>query len=153
MDCNTNQKHADMRRPQMYPPPKNSQIGCPMPTPYGNNMGCPMPMPPMNPGPAMPPCPPHKPQVKPDCCTPPQKPMPIPMPAVQPVPCPCAACPPASCPSCAASYTENSVDRLPLSMAYVPWQKWQQPYPMNQAMNRGTIFPALDLPFLMGRCR
>lgn len=41
----------------------------------------------------------------------------------------------------------------PIAMAYVPWQQWRQTYPMEQALSRGTIFPELDLPFVMGRCR
>lgn len=40
-----------------------------------------------------------------------------------------------------------------LAMAYVPWQQWRQTYPMEQGFVRGTIFPELDLPFVMGRCR
>lgn len=44
-------------------------------------------------------------------------------------------------------------DHYPIGMAYVPWQKWQQPYPIEQGFNRGTIFPELDLPFMMGRCQ
>ena len=39
-----------------------------------------------------------------------------------------------------------------IAMAYVPWQVWEQPYPLEQGFNRGTIFPELDLPFVMGRC-
>ena len=35
---------------------------------------------------------------------------------------------------------------------YFPWQVWEQPYPLEQGFNRGTIFPELDLPFVMGRC-
>lgn len=41
----------------------------------------------------------------------------------------------------------------PLSMAYVPWQKWEQTYPEEQGLKRGTIFPDLDFPFMMGGCR
>ncbi len=43
--------------------------------------------------------------------------------------------------------------KFPVGMGYVPWQNWETPYPMAQALNRGTIFSALDLPFMMGRCR
>lgn len=42
---------------------------------------------------------------------------------------------------------------LPTGMAYVPWQRWCQTYPLERALDRGTIFPELDLPFMMGRCR
>ncbi len=45
------------------------------------------------------------------------------------------------------------IDQFPVGMAYVPWQRWQQVYPVEKAMNRGTIFPDLDKPFSMGRCR
>lgn len=45
------------------------------------------------------------------------------------------------------------VSRMPIAMAYVPWQKWCQTYPMEQGFQRGTIFPELDFPFVMGRCR
>lgn len=40
-----------------------------------------------------------------------------------------------------------------VGMAYVPWQHWQQTYPICKGFRRGTIFPDLDKPFLMGRCR
>ncbi len=36
---------------------------------------------------------------------------------------------------------------LPLAMAYVPPQKWTIVYDNEEALRRGTIFPALDLPF------
>ena len=38
-------------------------------------------------------------------------------------------------------------------MTYVPWQEWGSTYPLTQAITRGTIFPDLDYPFEMGRCR
>lgn len=34
------------------------------------------------------------------------------------------------------------------AMAYVPMQKWEHIYESEQAMERGTLFPQLDLPFL-----
>ena len=44
--------------------------------------------------------------------------------------------------------------RFPIGMAYVPVQRWQQPYSLEAGFVRGTIFPALDLPFMMGgACR
>ena len=46
-----------------------------------------------------------------------------------------------------------SMDRFPVGMGYVPMQNWEEPYPMEQGFHRGTIFPSLDLPFMMGRCR
>lgn len=41
---------------------------------------------------------------------------------------------------------------FPIGMGYVPCQQWQQPYSLEEGFRRGTIFPALDLPFVMGRC-
>ena len=37
-----------------------------------------------------------------------------------------------------------------VGMGYVPIQSWQQPYALETAFRRGTIFPDLDLPFMMG---
>ncbi len=34
-----------------------------------------------------------------------------------------------------------------VGMAYVPWQKWQQPYDYEKGFQAGTIFPDLNLPF------
>ena len=36
---------------------------------------------------------------------------------------------------------------MALAMAYVPWQRWQETYPLEEGFHRGTIFPELDLPF------
>ena len=51
---------------------------------------------------------------------------------------------------------ENSrpvnMSRFPIAMGYVPVQKWQQTYSLEEGFVRGTIFPELDLPFEMGRC-
>lgn len=41
----------------------------------------------------------------------------------------------------------------PIAMAYVPWQQWSTPYPIEKALYQGTIFPELDLQFIYGRCR
>lgn len=35
-----------------------------------------------------------------------------------------------------------------VGMAYVPWQRWQQPYDYEKGLETGTIFPDLNLPFL-----
>ncbi len=43
--------------------------------------------------------------------------------------------------------------RYPIGMGYVPVQEWETPYPKEQGFRRGTIFPSLDYPFLMGRCK
>jgi len=36
---------------------------------------------------------------------------------------------------------------MALAMAYVPWQRWQKTYPLEEGFHHGTIFPELDLPF------
>ena len=46
----------------------------------------------------------------------------------------------------------GGIEQYPVGMGYIPWQQWQQTYPLEQGFNRGTIFPDLDLPFMMGRC-
>ncbi|MCM1023980.1 MAG: spore coat associated protein CotJA [Prevotella sp.] len=35
----------------------------------------------------------------------------------------------------------------PIGMCYVPFQHWETPYAENIALERGTMFPSLDLPF------
>lgn len=42
---------------------------------------------------------------------------------------------------------------MPVAMAYTPMQRWNQVYDKERGLTRGTIFPELDLPFVMGRCR
>ena len=41
--------------------------------------------------------------------------------------------------------------RQPLAMAYVPMQQWERTYDLDVALDRGTIFPELDLPFCAKR--
>lgn len=53
------------------------------------------------------------------------------------------------CPGVSAGHIEN----LPIGMGYVPIQQWRQTYSLDQGLTRGTIFPELDLPFIMGRCQ
>ena len=40
---------------------------------------------------------------------------------------------------------------LPIAMAYTPMQQWKTTYSSKQALNAGTVFPELDLPFQGGR--
>ena len=42
----------------------------------------------------------------------------------------------------------SCLDSMPLAMVYAPMQKWDQIYEQQVALVRGTIFPALDLPFI-----
>lgn len=44
-------------------------------------------------------------------------------------------------------------ENFTIGMGYVPMQHWEQTYDMADAIKRGTMFPSLDLPFMMGRCR
>ena len=43
-------------------------------------------------------------------------------------------------------------NKTPLAMAYVPFQQWEELYDADKALNRGTLFPELDLPF-EGDCK
>lgn len=36
----------------------------------------------------------------------------------------------------------------PIGMSYVPFQQWKTTYDENIALQRGTLFPELDLPFI-----
>ena len=51
-----------------------------------------------------------------------------------------------------ALYTAESMDsgvlsKMPIAMAYVPFQQWRDIYNLDYALERGTIFKELDLPF------
>lgn len=46
------------------------------------------------------------------------------------------------------SRSAMGVNDLPLAMAYVPFQKWEDIYDEAAGFQRGTIFCALDKPFL-----
>ncbi len=57
--------------------------------------------------------------------------------------------------TCAAGFKEGCPQpegrfpkSTPVGMAYVPFQEWETPYEANIAINRGTIFPSLDKPFI-----
>ena len=41
--------------------------------------------------------------------------------------------------------------RLSLAMAYVPYQTWEVPMAPADALNAGTVFPSLSMPFLMAK--
>ena len=40
------------------------------------------------------------------------------------------------------------VDQMTIGMGYVPWQKWQNIYDMDEGIKRGTIFEELDKPYI-----
>lgn len=35
----------------------------------------------------------------------------------------------------------------PLGMSYVPWQNWEDMFDPENALERGTAFPSLEMPF------
>ncbi len=41
----------------------------------------------------------------------------------------------------------DMLENMPLAMAYVPWQNWQDIYEVHKGIHRGTIFEELDKPF------
>ena len=45
--------------------------------------------------------------------------------------------------------------QFPPAMAYVPVQQWSQTFDPGEALERGTLFPELDLPFMAmgGSCQ
>ena len=49
--------------------------------------------------------------------------------------------------SCSGTQGRFPAD-TPVGMAYVPLQFWEKPYDDPTALSRGTIFPALDKPFI-----
>ncbi len=51
-----------------------------------------------------------------------------------------------NCTACSGQQPPQQIMRV--AMAYVPWQRWQQPYDYEKGLETGTIFPDLDLPFL-----
>ena len=53
---------------------------------------------------------------------------------------------PLGCPKDTSS--EPKMQPMVLAMAYVPWQRFEKTYDLNEALEIGTIFPELDLPFL-----
>ena len=40
-----------------------------------------------------------------------------------------------------------SIDDMPLAYAYVPYQKYENPYCKEKALKVGTIFPSLNKPY------
>ena len=124
-----------------------------------NNSGCPprrpeppRPMPCQGPGQCQRPNPPG----------PPPRPMPNPpRPEVRPTPCQqnigqfpqFGGCQQGPGPVIIGQNQIAGFENYPVGMGYVPWQMWETPYPMDRGFCRGTIFPSLDYPFVMGRCR
>ena len=47
----------------------------------------------------------------------------------------------------ASGFDAMYLGSLPLASAYIPFQQWKTTYSLEGALQRGTIFPELDLPF------
>lgn len=45
------------------------------------------------------------------------------------------------------NFSNTQLDNLPLAMAYVPMQKYENLYHETEALYRGTLFADLDKPF------
>lgn len=45
----------------------------------------------------------------------------------------------------------SCIDDFPLAMAYIPMQKFENLYSMDEALFAGTLFKDLDKPFLGGK--
>ena len=58
-------------------------------------------------------------------------------------------------PVCTVEQKEkDALEGMPLAMAYVPWQNWQNIYDAEKGFCYGTIFQELNLPFLgVGGCQ
>ncbi len=49
------------------------------------------------------------------------------------------------------SYDRKSkCSNMVVAMAYVPEQEWETPYEVLGGLDRGTLFPSLDKPFIGG---
>lgn len=44
--------------------------------------------------------------------------------------------------------TTRLPEDMPLGSAFVPYQMWQEPIPIQEGFHDGTIFSELNLPFL-----
>lgn len=52
-------------------------------------------------------------------------------------------------PSCISEsgFDARLLGSLPLAMAYTPMQQWKTTFSLSEAMQHGTVFPELYLPF------
>ncbi len=51
------------------------------------------------------------------------------------------------------NFGTTQLDRLPLTMVYVPMQPYGTTYEPEQALTNGTLFPSIDKPFLAAKRR
>lgn len=50
------------------------------------------------------------------------------------------------------SFSKTELNKLPLTMAYVPMQENTTEYELDKALMAGTLFPQLDKPFYGKKC-
>ena len=55
--------------------------------------------------------------------------------------------------SCKQEKEVLKLDSMPLAMAYVPWQKWEDIYSPEEGFARGTIFAQLDKSYIGRKCK
>lgn len=55
--------------------------------------------------------------------------------------------------ACSCRAISEFPENTPLAMAYVPFQGKSEMYSCEKALMRGTLFPCLDKPFMMGCCK
>lgn len=65
--------------------------------------------------------------------------------------CPCAEGQTVTAPSCAIAQ-DDVCDGVPLAMAYVRMQEFDNLYTPEEGFSAGTVFCELDKPFLRGGC-
>ena len=74
-----------------------------------------------------------------------------------PMPQPPGSCRPSSSACCEDRAEYDELNGMPIAMAYVPWQEWQNIYEAEKGFHQGTIFEELNKPFtgigIGGCCR
>ncbi len=57
------------------------------------------------------------------------------------------------CGACAYECDDTKLSSMPIAMAYVPMQRFQELYSPETALRAGTLFKELDKPFLGSEVR
>ena len=50
-------------------------------------------------------------------------------------------------PTTSCRIPRDPLEKMPLAMAYVPWQTWENLHDVHKGFQRGTVFESLDKPF------
>lgn len=45
-------------------------------------------------------------------------------------------------------WDRNCFNNAPYGMSYVPWQRWEELFCPEDALQKGTTFPSLVMPFV-----